>query len=280
MAQASSAVIPMNNLGNSALTTSAAVKQNSRPPTTSLRVGNLTTPVTSISTTGSSHTNAIIQSQGPNNLGQQSVQIQGQPSPPQLIAYQSAPPCGYTANVFCQQHALVSNTNPIVKCVKFLASWDCGPLGTFLAAVAFIIGIVVSCFTLKLATWPATKDYIKRFQTDEEAQRATVQCRKAAGQALPPPFFQYDRTNDTLVRRTLGGKLIRSTESNAYNSSHVWVYTLLDHAFCWLVLSAICYFACNLPSIRFSPTLSVRKSKLRHVSHKTTRGITSAFKNS
>ncbi|TGO18233.1 hypothetical protein BTUL_0011g00390 [Botrytis tulipae] len=197
MAQASSTVIPMNNLGNSAPTTSAAVKQNSRPPTTSLRVGNLTvasipqgqpqpqTPVTSSSTTGSSHTNAIIQNQGPNNLGQQSVQIQGQPSPPQSIIYQSAPPCGRTANVFCQQYAPVSNTNPIVKFVKFLASGDCGPLGTIIAAVAFIIGTVVSYFTIKLAIWTATKDYIEHCQADEEAQRATVQCRKAAVQALP-----------------------------------------------------------------------------------------------
>lgn len=123
----------MNNLGNSVPTTSAATKQNSRPPTASLAVGNLTvaslprvqpqpqTPVILSSTAGSRHTNAIIQHQGPNNLGQQSVQIQGQPSPPQPIVYQFAPLYGCTASPPRQQHAPVSKTNPIVECVKFLA---------------------------------------------------------------------------------------------------------------------------------------------------------------
>ncbi|KAF7930657.1 uncharacterized protein EAE98_005057 [Botrytis deweyae] len=241
MAQVSSTVIPMNNLGNSVPTTSAAVKKNSRPPTASLGVGNLTvaslpqgqpqpqTPVTSRSTTG-------------------------HPSPPQSTVYQFAPPCGCTANVSCQQHAPVSNTNPIVNCVKFLAFWDCVPVGTIAAAVSFIIGTVVSYLTMKLAIWTATKDYIEHCQADEEVQRATVQCVKAAGQVLPPPpFFQYDPKNDTLVRRTLGGKLLGSTKSNIYDSSYVWACALLGHAFCWLVLSAICYFAWKLPDIRYNP---------------------------
>ncbi|KAF7913323.1 hypothetical protein EAE99_010713 [Botrytis elliptica] len=231
----------MNNLGNSALTTSAPMKQNSRPPTASLGVGNLTvaslpqgqpqpqTPVTSRSTTG-------------------------HPSPPQSTVYQFAPPCGCTANVSCQQHAPVSNTNPIVNCVKFLAFWDCVPVGTIAAAVAFIIGTVVSYLTMKLAIWTATKDYIEHCQADEEVQRATVQCVKAAGQVLPPPpFIQYDPKNDTLVRRTLGGKLLGSTESNTYDSSYIWTYVLLGHAIFWLVLSAICYFALKLPGIRYNP---------------------------
>ncbi|KAF7881949.1 uncharacterized protein EAF02_006637 [Botrytis sinoallii] len=297
MAQASSAVIPMNNLGNSAPTTSAAVKQNSRPPTTSLGVGNLTvaslpqgqpqpqTPVTSSSTTGSSHTNAIIQNQGPNNLGQQSVQIQGHPSPPQSIVYQFAPPCGCTTNVFCHQHAPVSNTNPIVNCVKFLVFWDCGTVGTIIAAVAFVIGTVVSYLTMKLAIWTATKDYIEHCQADEEAQLATAQCRKAAGKVLPPPpFFQYDPKNDTFVRRTLGGTLLGSTESHTYDSSYIWTYALLDHAICWLVLSAICYFALKLPGIRYNPRRPARDFVCRPLcsykfDREPTQGTTSALIN-
>ncbi|THV47938.1 hypothetical protein BGAL_0278g00040 [Botrytis galanthina] len=76
-------------------------------------------------------------------------------------------------------------TNPIVECVRFLACWDCGPVGNIIAAVAFVIGTFISYFTMKPAIWTATKDYIEHCQADEEAQRATVQCRKAAGQALP-----------------------------------------------------------------------------------------------
>ncbi|TGO53783.1 hypothetical protein BCON_0118g00100 [Botryotinia convoluta] len=189
MAQVSSAVIPMNNLGNSVPKTSAAVKPNSRPPAASLGVGNLTvasipqgqpqpqTPVTLSNTIGSSHTNTIIKTKDPLILGSKL-------SPPQSIVYQSAPPCGCTANVFCQQHAPVSNTNPIVKCMKFLGCWDCGAVATIIAAVAFAIGTIVSYFTIKLAIWTATKDYIEHCQADEEAQRATVNV----GKQLVKPF--------------------------------------------------------------------------------------------
>ncbi|TGO42838.1 hypothetical protein BHYA_0005g01040 [Botrytis hyacinthi] len=139
----------MNNLGNSASTTSAAVKQNLRPPTASLGVGNLTVA----------------------SLPQGQPQPQTPVTSSSTIVYQFAPPCGRTANVFFQYHAPVSNINLIVNCVKFLACWDCGPIRTIIAIVAIIIGTVVSYFTMKMAIWTATKDYIEHFQAEEETQR-------------------------------------------------------------------------------------------------------------
>ncbi|KAA8568491.1 hypothetical protein EYC84_007522 [Monilinia fructicola] len=56
-------------------------------------------------------------------------------------------------------------------------------------------------------------DYIEHCQADEEAQRATAQCKNAASQPLPAaPLFKCDPTNDTVIRRTLGGILLGSTD--------------------------------------------------------------------
>ncbi|TGO87970.1 hypothetical protein BPOR_0192g00030 [Botrytis porri] len=149
MAQVSSAVISIQALGNSASIISAAVKRTSRLPAASLGVRDL---AVKRSTTRTANTDDV----ETRLASQQSVPIPVRPGPPQVIVYQPAPPRGYTANPFGQQHAPVSNINPIVKGVKFLACWDCGPVGTMVAAVAFAIGNVVLCVTVKLAIWTAT----------------------------------------------------------------------------------------------------------------------------
>ncbi|KAF5877784.1 uncharacterized protein Bfra_002151 [Botrytis fragariae] len=206
---------------------------------------------------------------------------QGQPSPPQSIGYEFAPPCGCTANVCCQQHAPVSNINPVVERVKSLACWDCGPVGTIIAAGTFAIGTVGSYFTIKLAIWTATKDYIRHCQADEEAQRATVQCRKATGQALShPPFFKRGPTNDTLVRQTLGGTLPGFTEYFALDSYDLFIYLLLGQTLYALVSSAIRYFAWKSRGHRYNSVPSARNSlPISTYSHKPepTQGTTSTL---
>jgi hypothetical protein len=87
---------------------------------------------------------------GPGNQGNQQAQGQQQ--------------CGCAPGLLCQQHAAASN--PILRCIKFLASWDCGPIGTIIAAGAFAAGTVLTFYAFKLAIWTATKDYIEHCQSD------------------------------------------------------------------------------------------------------------------
>ncbi|KAM3079639.1 hypothetical protein ACMFMG_006051 [Clarireedia jacksonii] len=157
------------------------------------------------------------------------------------------------------------NPNTAMRCVKFLACWDCGPIGTIVAFITFVVGTILSYYTIQLAIWTATKDYIEHCQSDQvysypnnlrsiselnnhkEAQRATIQCQEAAGRPLPPPpFFKHDPTNSTVYRRTLVGGLIGATPSRHYNSLFVWLYALLLHAISWMGLSAMCYLAYSL----------------------------------
>jgi hypothetical protein len=51
--------------------------------------------------------------------------------------------------------------------VRFLACWDCGPVGTLIAASAFAAGTVISYYSLKLAIWTANKDFLEHCQSDE-----------------------------------------------------------------------------------------------------------------
>ncbi|KAF7879192.1 hypothetical protein EAF04_000390 [Stromatinia cepivora] len=258
MTQPTPAFITMNNLENAA-PSAAATHKNSRPLTAGLRAGNFAVQGVSpwpqgqpqpSAIPGGIQTNIIPQNQGPNQLVQQNLQTQGQPLNAQSIVYQVVQ-CGCLPGIPCSQHTPVPKPSPIVRCVKFLACWDCGPIGATITILTFAVGTVISYFGIKLAIWTATKDYIEHCQADEEAQRATTQCKKAAGQALPPPpFFEYDPTNNTVVRRTLGGMLLGSTESIAYNSNYVCAYALLCCTFCWLILSATCYFAWKVHGTR------------------------------
>jgi len=72
--------------------------------------------------------------------------------------------CGCAPGRLCQQHAAA--LNPIVRCVRFLACWDCGPIGTIIAAGAFAAGTILTFYAFKLAIWTATKDYIEHCQSD------------------------------------------------------------------------------------------------------------------
>ncbi|ESZ93702.1 hypothetical protein SBOR_5887 [Sclerotinia borealis F-4128] len=246
----------MSNLGSAVPATAAGPQQNSKPPIAALAVGHLPLQSVASGTEGQSqpptirggmHINAGSQVQGPNQPGQQRIHAQGQPSPAQPIVRQPMQGCGCILGTPCP-HVPPPNPNPLLRCVKFLACWECGPIGTIIAACTFAIGTVISYYGIKLAIWTATKDYIEHCQADEEAQRATVQCKKAAGQPLPPPpFFEFDRTNNTVVHRTLGGMLLGSTESSTHNSNYIWAYALLCSAISWLVLFAIHYYAWGIP---------------------------------
>jgi len=107
----------------------------------------------------------------PNPLGANiaGAQGQGQAGHPQPLA--QAPP---------HQLNVQPAPNPFVRCVKFLACWDCGPVGTIIAAAAFAAGTVISYYTFKLAIWTATKDYIEHCQSDEVASPAYMTTRNKA----------------------------------------------------------------------------------------------------
>jgi hypothetical protein len=128
-----------------------------------------------------------------------------------------------------------------------------------------VVGTIISYYTIELAIWMATKDYIEHCQSDQvysrhksfrfnqgltshkEAQRATIQCQEAAGQPLPPPpFFRHDPRNSTIHRRTVFGVMIGATRTRRYNSLYVWVDALLLNAISWMVLSAVCYLAYSI----------------------------------
>ncbi|CAD6456336.1 a154ffdb-3294-48b1-bca9-157b7aa95ad0 [Sclerotinia trifoliorum] len=254
MAQSTPTFVAMNNLGSPASASSVTpTQQKFKSSTAGLTSGNF--PAQAVAPCpqgqpsaipGTIPSKAVVQGQRPSQPVQQSLQAQGQPLNAQSIVYQVVQ-CGCLPGNPCSQHTPVPNPNPIVRCVKFLACWDCGPIGATIAILTFAVGTVISYFGIKLAIWTATKDYIEHCQADEEAQRATSQCKKAAGQALPPPpFFEYDPTNNTVVRRTLGGMLLGSTESISHNNNYVWAYALLYCTFCWMVLSATCYVTWSL----------------------------------
>ncbi|KAJ8068782.1 hypothetical protein OCU04_002478 [Sclerotinia nivalis] len=109
--------------------------------------------------------------------------------------------------------------------VKHLTTWD---KGTIIAVVTIIVSTIISYFALKLAIWTATKDYIEYCQGEEPIQEASVQCRKAAAQGLPPPpFYQY---TGTVLRRTWTGIIIGATESKTQNDYYIWGYALIASA--------------------------------------------------
>ncbi|APA10598.1 predicted protein [Sclerotinia sclerotiorum 1980 UF-70] len=258
MAQSSPTFIAMNNLGTSASTSAVTPTQQKFNSSTA----RLNLPTQGVAPcpqgqpqlwaipAGIPSNKALAQGQRPNQPVRQSLQAQGQPLHAQPIVSQVVQ-CGCLPGNLCSQHTPVPSPNPIVRCMKFLVCWDCGPLGATIAIIAFAVGTIISYFGIKLAIWTATEDYIEHCQADEEAQRATLQCKKAAGQALPPPpFFEYDPTNNTVVRRTLGGMLLGSTKSISYNNNYVWAYALLCCTFCWLILSMTCYLAWKLPGTR------------------------------
>lgn len=110
--------------------------------------------------------NALAPIRGPNQFAQQNLQAQNHALPAQQIIYQVVQ-CGCTANTPCLQHIPAPKPGPVVRCVKFLACWECGPIGTIIAAFSFAIGTVISYYTIKLAIWTANKDYIEHCQADE-----------------------------------------------------------------------------------------------------------------
>ncbi|TGO82719.1 hypothetical protein BPOR_0771g00040 [Botrytis porri] len=120
--------------------------------------------------------------------------------------------------------AFPSWTNSLLKrFVKRLITWD---KATIIAAVAIIVGTVISYFALKLAIWTAAKDFIEYCQEEQPTQEASVQCRKAATQGLPPPpFYRYE--DGTIVRRTWTGIIIGATESRTQNDYYICGYALI-----------------------------------------------------
>ena len=55
--------------------------------------------------------------------------------------------------------------NPLLRCIRFFACWECRPIGTIIAATAFATATVFTYQALKLAIWTATKDYIEHCQS-------------------------------------------------------------------------------------------------------------------
>ncbi|KAF7955035.1 uncharacterized protein EAE97_000294 [Botrytis byssoidea] len=101
--------------------------------------------------------------------------------------------------------------------VKHLITWD---KATIIAAVAIVVGTVISHFALKLAIWTATKDYIEYCQGEQCAMS------KAATQGLPPPpFYRYE--DGTILRRTWTGTVIGATESRTQNNYYIYGYALI-----------------------------------------------------
>lgn len=154
MAQPSSPTITMNNTG-SAASILAASQQASFSPIASSGVGgaNLQAAAAPVSQ-GQSQQLPAIQSgmlvnaapvfQGNIQPGQPNIQAQVQPLPVPPIVRQAVQQCGCTPDTPCSQHASTSNFNPIMKCVRFLAFWECGAIGTIITAVAFAIGTFIS----------------------------------------------------------------------------------------------------------------------------------------
>ncbi|TGO45989.1 hypothetical protein BOTNAR_0622g00030 [Botryotinia narcissicola] len=117
-----------------------------------------------------------------------------------------------TSNQFTRA-GYFKHTNGLLKrFVKHLIAWD---KATIIAAVAIVVGTVISYFALKLAIWTATKDYIEYCQGEQ-----------AATQGLPPPpFYLYD--DGTILRRTWTGTIIGVTESRTQNNYYNCGYALI-----------------------------------------------------
>ncbi|KAF7904504.1 hypothetical protein EAF00_001838 [Botryotinia globosa] len=118
--------------------------------------------------------------------------------------------------------AFPSWTNGLLKIfVKHLTTWN---KARIIAAVAIVIGTVMSYFALKLAIWTAAKDSIECCQGEQlkPTQEASVQCRKAAP---PPPFYRYE--DGTILRRTWTVTIIGATESRTQNNYYICGYTLI-----------------------------------------------------
>ncbi|TGO26858.1 hypothetical protein BPAE_0052g00490 [Botrytis paeoniae] len=109
--------------------------------------------------------------------------------------------------------AFPSWMNSLLKrSVKHLITWD---KATVIAAVAIVVGTVISYFALKLAIWTANKDYIEYCQGEQ-----------AATQGLPPPpFYRYE--DGTILRRTWTETIIGATESRTQNDCYICGYALI-----------------------------------------------------
>lgn len=72
---------------------------------------------------------------------------------------------GYFSHINLFALAFPSWMNSLLKrFVKHLTTWD---KATIIAAVAIVVGTVISYFALKLAIWTATKDYIEYCQGEQ-----------------------------------------------------------------------------------------------------------------
>ncbi|TGO37506.1 hypothetical protein BHYA_0095g00040 [Botrytis hyacinthi] len=133
---------------------------------------------------------------------------------------------GYFSHTNFFALAFPSWMNSLLKrFVKHLTTWD---KATIIAAVAIVVGTVISYFALKLAIWTATKDYIEYCQGEQlkPTQEASVQCRKAATLGVPPPpFYRYD--DGTILRRTWTGTIVGATESRTQNDYYICGYALV-----------------------------------------------------
>ncbi|QSZ35204.1 hypothetical protein DSL72_008071 [Monilinia vaccinii-corymbosi] len=214
-------MVEMSDLGSSTSVSFAAAQQAPRPlvPGSSVGNANLQTAAAPLLQGQSQPQLPAVQAgiqinsapilQGQIQPGQQNIQDHGQPLPVQPVLYQIVRPCGCIPGTPCQQHVPTPNLHPIVKAARFLACWGYRPIRVIFAFVASVITVIFTINAFKLAVWTATKDYIEYCQAEVETQQANAQCRKAAGQTLPPPpFFEYDPTNNAVVRRTIGWNTI------------------------------------------------------------------------
>ncbi|KAK0120241.1 hypothetical protein ONS95_011647 [Cadophora gregata] len=141
-----------------------------------------------------------------------------------------------------------TNLSPVMRCIKFLACWDCGPVGIVIAIVTFATTTVLAYEVFEVTIWTATKDYILYCQSDAGKAQADAQCLAAAGQNLrPPPFYkEFKSLNGTLYRRTLTGQLLGATEVKTHSNACIWMWAINLQVFSWLALSAICQIASRM----------------------------------
>lgn len=119
------------------------------------------------------------QSRPPANCDSRSVpqiQIQGAAHAPRHVLVpggatsrtpaqrQPEPRCGCSNCRTSQEHQ--GQPHVIAQGLKFLACWDCGPVGATIGIVGFVATTVLAYYALKLAIWTATKDYIEYCQAD------------------------------------------------------------------------------------------------------------------
>ncbi|KAE8442695.1 hypothetical protein EG329_002940 [Mollisiaceae sp. DMI_Dod_QoI] len=121
-------------------------------------------------------------------------------------------------------------THVLARALKFLACWDCGPVGATIGIVGFATATLLAYYGLKLAIWTATKDYIEHCQADLNIDLMSEACQNAVHQQLPPPpFYSFHNLSGPAVgKRNIGsGMLIEPIGSYLHNNSYIWTYAAL-----------------------------------------------------